>query len=417
MKPRSVHYSTLLFIATCVLSIYFGKSAEAIHVPCLSKENMIGTVSGLRPYKDSGFLISTQILGKQNKTTDIIRIGNVLYRISKGGKLLIHNFGHGGSGLGFSLGSAELAVNHLLVEMNLNVGGYFDPLFKVNPLGIPGDNLKELGVHRSIPQSLNSASQIAVLGAGVNGLAVAYLLTKLGFTVTIYAEKHYSDTVSNKAGGLFSPCCVQETKDLWEHQKHTWVQSRSYNLLLELAGAGIGISPMRLYTALESLAGMEQLPKGLIPPVKTLNPLPFPGTKSRNEKGYLFETILIDTPHYLNHLHSNLIEQGVEMNIGQQFRDIQDVMDIKEKILFNTLGLGSTLFGFNDLHPVRGDLVHYKPDPDLTYMVFHKDKYVFPQKDKMVVGGSFKMYVRHLEPDHKKNQAIIDENRIWLHGK
>src|SRR3712207_563362 len=55
----------------------------------VSRDRLIRTVVGLRPYRAEGFVIRAERLGE---------------------KLLIHNYGHGGSGVTLSWGAAALAV-------------------------------------------------------------------------------------------------------------------------------------------------------------------------------------------------------------------------------------------------------------------------------------------------------------------
>ncbi len=57
----------------------------------VSRDRLIRTVVGLRPYRSEGFVIKAERMGE---------------------KLLIHNYGHGGSGVTLSWGAATLAVEH-----------------------------------------------------------------------------------------------------------------------------------------------------------------------------------------------------------------------------------------------------------------------------------------------------------------
>ena len=106
---------------------------------------MIRDVAGLRPFRPSGFRLETQQMG---------------------GKIIVHNYGHGGGGVTLSWGTAELAVE------------------EIQPAG-----------HQ----------QYAVLGAGAVGLATARLLQQRGAQVTIYAKDLPPHTTSNIAGALFRP--------------------------------------------------------------------------------------------------------------------------------------------------------------------------------------------------------------------
>src|SRR5690349_16976874 len=53
----------------------------------VSRDRLIRTVVGLRPYRSEGFVVKTDRLGE---------------------KLLVHNYGHGGAGVTLSWGTASL---------------------------------------------------------------------------------------------------------------------------------------------------------------------------------------------------------------------------------------------------------------------------------------------------------------------
>src|SRR3546814_1879798 len=79
-------------------------------------DRVIRTLAGLRPYRPGGFVVRADTLGT---------------------KRLVHNYGHGGSGITMSWGTAKLAVE----------------------IGAPGHS-----------------GPVAVIGAGIVGLSTARLL-------------------------------------------------------------------------------------------------------------------------------------------------------------------------------------------------------------------------------------------------
>ena len=111
----------------------------------VSRDRLIRTVVGLRPYRSEGFVVRADKLGE---------------------KLLIHDYGHGGAGMTLSWGVASLAVEQARGALQ---------------------------------------SRFAVLGCGVIGLSTARLLQRRGGAVTIYARDLPPETTSNISGALWLP--------------------------------------------------------------------------------------------------------------------------------------------------------------------------------------------------------------------
>ena len=110
----------------------------------VARDRIIREVVGLRPYRDEGFVVDAERVG---------------------GKLLIHNYGHGGAGITLSWGTASLA---------LDLARDF------------------LGVQVSRAQRSRRAGtprHFAVLGCGVSGLSTARLL-----------QRHFQDGGFHHAG-------------------------------------------------------------------------------------------------------------------------------------------------------------------------------------------------------------------------
>src|SRR5262245_2630771 len=120
----------------------------------VSRDRVIRSVQGIRPFRPAGFVVRAETLGP---------------------KTVIHNYGHGGAGVTLSWGTAQLALELAL--------------------GTP---------HR----------RCAVLGCGAVGLATARLFQRHGFDVTIYARDLPPDTTSNVAGAEWSPFSVADDSAL-----------------------------------------------------------------------------------------------------------------------------------------------------------------------------------------------------------
>src|SRR5262249_49277823 len=101
---------------------------DAVSLPKVQvfPDRIIRMVAGLRPYRSCGFLVRADHIG---------------------GKVIVHNYGHGGCGVTLSWGTGQLAVDLALKT---------------------------------------PFRRAAVLGCGAVGLATARLLEDHGFQVTIY---------------------------------------------------------------------------------------------------------------------------------------------------------------------------------------------------------------------------------------
>jgi D-amino-acid oxidase len=323
----------------------------------VSADRVIRTIVGLRPFRPSGFVVRAQKLDA---------------------KTVIHNYGHGGSGITLSWGTAQLAA----------------------------DEARQAG-----------ARECAVLGCGVIGLSTARVLQERGYAVTIYAKAIPPATTSNVAGGLWEPV------SLFDHPRVTPAFRRqfadaariAFRRYQSLAGDPYGVRWLPLYSL--SRDG-EHVPPPPESPNSEIEPLYPEGRVLRGADNpfdvpyaYRRYTMLIEPAIYLAALIRDFQIAGGKIVI-REFASPNELTGLREELIFNCTGLGAkALFGDEELIPIRGQLVFLLPQPEIDYCTLGPGGiYMFPRHDGILLGGSFERGVWNTEPDPATTERILREN-------
>jgi glycine/D-amino acid oxidase-like deaminating enzyme len=322
-------------------------------IPDLSESNVLRQVAGIRPYRKNSFRL------------EIVRGGE---------KTIIHNYGHGGAGFTMSWGCAEIASGWLM------------------PFTQTGE-------------------EIAVLGAGVVGLTTARMLVEQGRRVRIYAAA-FSGITSYFAGAQWGPSYVARGESSRDEAFFFEILNRSYRRFERMDGYKYGVSHRLNYADEGGDGPLERLPKGLLPNIRELERLPFPG---QPHKGKQFRTLFIEPPIFLAALNQELLEREVAF-VRREFNSEAEVRALPQKCIVNCMGLGSRKVYNDDLMtPARGQLIHLRPR-QLPYLLVHKDGYIFPRTDAIVVGGTFEKGVEDMTPDPAMGKVILENNRRFFYG-
>lgn len=288
---------------------------------------VIRTVAGLRPYRRSGFVVRAETFGL---------------------KRLVHNYGHGGSGITLSWGSSKLATE----------------------LGLQGHS-----------------GPVAVLGSGVMGLSTARLVQEAGFPVTIYTAALPPDTTSNIAGGQFHPFGLFRDEDVTPEFRAQFARALDYSWrrFQIMVGDDYGIRWLPTYTAAD---GPDAKVIPTFPPInRMLSPAehPFPV-----DNVLRIDTLYVETGRYLRQMIRDVQVAGGRIEI-RRFATPSDLAALPEALVFNCTGLGSReLFGDQELRPARGQLAILEPQPEVRY-AYVGDGYMFPRPDGIVLGGTFEL--------------------------
>lgn len=315
----------------------------------VARDRVLRTVVGLRPFRRPGFRVEAERLD---------------------GRVLVHNYGHGGAGVMLSWGTAEMAAELLQ------------------------------GVE---------AERVAVIGAGAVGLATARVLQRHGRDVTIYARELPPNTTSDVAGATWYPSFVAARDALTPAFEARFERAArlAHRHVSALPGAHYGIRRIEQYWLGDAPLrwGWDRARLGdLFAPEEELAGAarPFDAPHVRRDR-----TFLIEPPVYLQALLDDVREAGGRIE-RRAFADRADLATLPERAIVNCTGLGArTLVGDGELLPIQGQLTILRPQPEVDYVVARDDAYMFPRRDGILLGGTFVPDAWGLTPDREVEAAVL----------
>jgi D-amino-acid oxidase len=326
-----------------------------IPTPDLSDAAVQGVVAGLRPHRAGGLRLEAE------RRAD--------------GRLVIHDYGHGGSGVSLSWGSARASVDLLAREE-------------------PG------------------TEAVAVLGAGVVGLTTAYVLLEAGHAVAVHARRFPPRTESDVAPAIFN--LLGHPGD---RRRLDALARDSFARFATLVGDATlrGVSPLEVLSFKPPAASsMATAPAGTITREGPSLRAAFDHGPARD--GVRYRTLVIDTATYLRDLLAAVRARGAELH--ERWIDGWD--DLTERVVFDCAGLGARELACDDqVMSIRGHLVELAPVEGLTAMVAGPlageiDLYLIPLGDRLVLGGSYEAGIFDPGPDPAVTSAILAHARRFF---
>src|SRR4051794_908911 len=341
-----------------------------------SFDRIIRTTVGLRPHRDSGFVLRAEKLDA---------------------KTLIHNYGHAGAGMSLAWGCGVMVAEFA---------------------------------------QATAERRVAVVGCGSPGVTAAGQLQRRGFAVTIYAATVPPDTTSNMSLAGFTPTTALVNNDrrtpAWDAQ-FVRAADISYRQLQLMVGGQYGVYWMDNYNATDNPAqtgrgggrGGEN-PAGatdadLLPPElrpnrnrEVLGPgeHPFPTAYAIRTPALAIEPTL-----YLDALVRDFLMFGGRIVI-RKFDTPRDLMTLSEPVVVNCTGLGSfTLFDDKELVPIKGQLTAMIAQPEVTYRAGGRtasggNASMNSRSDGIIIGNLQERGNWSLDPDpdvlQRNVQAAID---------
>ncbi len=291
-----------------------------------------------------------------------------------GDALVVHNYGHGGSGWSLSWGSANLAMQKALV---------------------------------------NSPSQVAVIGCGAIGLTSAIMAQRAGAQVTIYARDLLPQTRSARATGSWTPDSRIALKDaagpgfgaVWEQMAR--YSFKTYRQYLGLPGTPVEFTDRyaladepfeQLHEESEKLdtlgfGNYSDRIRDLTPRPQELPPgaTPFPVKYVRRSQSMQF-----NVADYAHTLMTDFFTAGGKF-VRRQFHEPNELAQLKEKVVINCPGYAAReWWKDNSITPVRGQIAWLIPQPEVNYGFNYKNISILSRRDGIVVqdlnGGDMRGY-------------------------
>ncbi|MEU1195202.1 FAD-dependent oxidoreductase [Streptomyces sp. NPDC005813] len=243
------------------------------------------------------------------------------------------------------------------------------------------------------------SGDVIVVGSGVVGLTTAVVLAEDGARVRVWARESAQRTTSAVAGALWWPYRI-EPKEL----ARSWAL-RSLSVYEELAGrpeeTGVRV--------VEGVLGETRLDEQASWAGERLAGLRAATSAEYAGQGLWARLPLIDMPVHLGWLRERFLRAGGVI----EERTVTDLAEAAAPVVVNCTGLGAReLVPDPAVRPVRGQLVIVE-NPGIREWVVSTDAsagtttYVFPQPDRVVLGGTTDEDDWSLAPDPEVAASIV----------
>ena len=280
-------------------------------------------------------------------------------------KLIVHNYGHGGSGWSLSWGCADIVVRKALEA---------------------GDGLRE----------------IAVVGCGALGLTSAITAQRAGLKVTIYAKERPPYVRSSRATGSWTPDsrialatdAPAEFATQWESMARTsFAMYQSY-----LGMPGDPVEWTDRYLLRDEDSGQRSSEHEATPPhdfaryadrIADLTPrmqqLPAGTHPFPTKYAWRTTSLSFNIADYSRQLMNDFLIAGGSIET-REFHSPQEVAALSQRVLINCTGYGARqLWSDESIVPVRGQIAWLIPQEGVHYGIYYKDLGVLARRDGIVI--------------------------------
>jgi len=300
----------------------------------------------LRPFRPAGPRVETE------------RLGDVL---------VVHNYGHGGSGWSLSWGSSARAVR-----------------LAMQP----------------------SPTEVAVIGCGALGLTSAILAQRAGARVTIYSRDQLPETTSARATGEWTPdsrialvnAAAPNFASLWEEMaRASFKRHRDY---LGLPGTpvewidqySVSASALRTTQSTDTTDRPSQPAVQFASYARSIrdltprwHPVPADSTPFKASSVGRSEIMVFNIADYGHTLLNDFFIAGGQFRRAD-FRTPAQIAALGKRVVINCTGYGArALWKDETLVPVRGQIARLIPQPEVRYGLVYRGVLTVPRRDGLVV--------------------------------
>jgi glycine/D-amino acid oxidase-like deaminating enzyme len=352
--------SSAMGLTGCAHKVVSASSATAT-APKLPFYDALGPIPPIRAHVDRIFRITVCLrpFRAAGPRMDVERVGE---------RVVVHNYGHGGSGWSLSWGAADVAVRKAL-------------------------------------EAANGRSEIAVVGCGALGLTAAITAQRAGLKVTIYAKERPPHVRSARATGSWTPdsrialtsAAGPEFAAQWEAMART--SFSMYQSYLGMPGTPIEWTDRYALFDEEHEAGTPRVSQGAAHDfahyngrIADLTPRqqeipagmhPFP-----TKHVYRNSSLTFNVADYSRQLMNDFMIAGGKMET-REFHSPQEVASLPESVIINCTGYGARqLWSDDSIVPVRGQIAWLIPQEGVHYGLYYKGVNVLARRDGIVVQPS-----------------------------